>query len=187
MIFPIPCVIFAGGRSSRMGQDKSLLPFRGHKSLTHFQYARLLPLFESLYISTKIDKFGKAFPLILDDYKDVFSPMVALASVLEAFKDTYIFCLSVDAPFVEKEQIQKLWNAALETKAKAIIPQDANTKHPLCGLYHSSLAKKAREFATTQNHKLSFLLEKNTTCFVDFEDSAPFANLNHFSEYEAAL
>lgn len=170
-----------------MGQDKSLLPFRGYKTLTHFQHARLLPLFKSLYVSTKVDKFNEEFSLILDDSQDIFSPMVALASVLENFKDTYLFCLSVDAPFVEKEQIQKLWDAALKTKAKAIIPRDPDTRHPLCGLYHSSLAKKARELANTQNHKLGLLLEKDSSHFVDFKDSSPFANLNHMHEYKAAL
>ncbi len=33
MIQDIPLVIFAGGKSSRMGKDKALLPFGGYSTL----------------------------------------------------------------------------------------------------------------------------------------------------------
>lgn len=183
-MFPIPCVIFAGGRSSRMGQDKSLLPFRGFSTLTAYQFHRLKPLFKSTHISSKEDKFGGEFPLILDESEGVFSPMVGLATVLEKFPNSYVFCISVDAPFVEKEQIKKLWNEALKSGAKAVIPQDPTTKHPLCGIYHSSLSKMARELKDENRHRISLIFQKCETAFVEFEDEAPFTNLNYFDEYE---
>ena len=49
----IPCVIFAGGKSSRMGRDKSLLPFGGFETLTQYQYERLKKIFANVYISCK--------------------------------------------------------------------------------------------------------------------------------------
>ena len=55
--FEIPCVILSGGKSSRMGEDKSLLPFGSSNSLIEYQYKRLKPYFKNLYISSKIDKF----------------------------------------------------------------------------------------------------------------------------------
>lgn len=41
MLLDIPCVIFAGGKSSRMGEDKALLPFGNFKTLTQYQLTRL--------------------------------------------------------------------------------------------------------------------------------------------------
>lgn len=187
MQFNAPCVILAGGKSSRMGQDKSLLPFGECPTLTHYQAARLKPLFESLHVSTKEDKFDGEFALILDKNDGVFSPMVALASILENFKDSYVFCLSVDAPFVEEEQIKALWEVAQKTPNSAIIPRDLQTRHPLCGFYHSSLASMARQLANEENHKLGFLLQKCGATYVDFKDSKPFTNLNHPHEYEESL
>ena len=187
MAFPFPCVIIAGGKSSRMGQDKSLLPFRGHATLTHYQASRLSPLFSSLHVSTKTDKFNGEFSLILDTEQESFSPMVALSSVLEHFTDTYVFCLSVDAPFVEKKHIEALWKAAQATHANALIPRDPHTRHPLCGLYHSSLATLASTLARQGDHKLGLLLERANAVYVDFDETAPFTNLNHPHEYEAAL
>jgi len=52
-VIDIPCVIFAGGKSSRMGEDKSLLPFSSFKTLTEFQLSRLSKIFKNVYISTK--------------------------------------------------------------------------------------------------------------------------------------
>ena len=55
--FEIPCVILSGGKSSRMGEDKSLLPFSSSSSLIEFQYRRLEPYFKNIFISAKNDKF----------------------------------------------------------------------------------------------------------------------------------
>mgnify|MGYP003441403126 FL=1 len=55
--FEIPCVILSGGKSSRMGEDKSLLPFSSSNSLIEFQFNRLKPHFKDIYISSKNDKF----------------------------------------------------------------------------------------------------------------------------------
>ncbi|MDQ1268445.1 MAG: molybdenum cofactor guanylyltransferase, partial [Campylobacterota bacterium] len=52
-MFDIPCVIFAGGKSSRMGKDKSLLPFGTFDTLTEFQLNRLGKIFKNVYISCK--------------------------------------------------------------------------------------------------------------------------------------
>jgi molybdopterin-guanine dinucleotide biosynthesis protein A len=170
-----------------MGQDKSLLPFRGFPTLTHYQVARLAPLFSALHVSTKTDKFDGVFSLIQDNTQETFSPMVALASILETFSDTYVFCLSVDTPLVEASHIEALWETAQRTNANAIIPRDSQTRHPLCGLYHSSLAPLAHTLASQGQHKLGMLLEAAGTTYVDFEETTPFTNLNHPHEYEAAL
>ena len=45
----IPCVIVAGGKSSRMGRDKALLPFGSFPTLTQYQLARLQNNFSSLH------------------------------------------------------------------------------------------------------------------------------------------
>ncbi len=58
-MFDIPCVVFAGGKSSRMGEDKSLLPFGGFSTFEQFQYNRLCNLFTQVYVSTKsAEKFN---------------------------------------------------------------------------------------------------------------------------------
>ncbi|NCB12260.1 MAG: molybdenum cofactor guanylyltransferase, partial [Erysipelotrichia bacterium] len=49
----MPCVILCGGKSSRMKEDKTLLPFFNSNSLAQFQYDRLKLHFQNIYISSK--------------------------------------------------------------------------------------------------------------------------------------
>ena len=53
----VSAVIFAGGKSSRMGEDKSLLPFGTYTTLAEYQHAKLSKLFYKVYLSAKKNKF----------------------------------------------------------------------------------------------------------------------------------
>lgn len=179
-------VLFAGGKSSRMGQDKSLLPFGGYDSLCEYQFQRLQKLFGKVYISTKEEKFGFEAPLILDHYPQS-SPLVGLLSVFETISEDACFILSVDAPFVDKAVITKLYEESKGHAYDAIIAQSPRGKQPLCGIYKRSIIPYAKALITEDNHRLNALLQAVNSHFVMFENEAEFENLNHPHEYEAAL
>ena len=60
------CVILAGGKSSRMGHDKTLLPFGGFATLTHYGAHKFGQIFERVFVSSKFEKFDPPLPLIKD-------------------------------------------------------------------------------------------------------------------------
>ena len=68
----IPCVIFAGGKSSRMGEDKALLPFAEFNTLTEFQLTRLKKIFKTVYISCKDKTLFEFDANFIEDYKNRF-------------------------------------------------------------------------------------------------------------------
>lgn len=182
-------VLFAGGKSSRMGRDKSLLPFGGYDTLCEYQLQRLQKLFEKVYISTKEQKFEFEAPLIFDRYPQS-SPLVGLVSVFETISEDTCFILSVDAPFVDETVIAKLYKESkypAHNAADAIIAQSPRGRQPLCGIYRRSIIPYAKAFIAEENHKLNALLQVTNSHFVMFENEAPFENLNHPHEYEAAL
>lgn len=183
-MFDYPCVILAGGKSSRMGEDKALLPFGGYETLIEYQVKRLKPLFQSLHVSMKSEKIKLDVPIILDSEKLEYSPMVALSKILDTFEDTYIFILSVDTPFFGEEEIGQMANFVRYDDA--IIAKNNTFIHPLCGFYHSSLALKANELVREGKHTMKFLLESISTIYIPFEASYPFTNINHKEEYEEA-
>lgn len=181
----ISAVIFAGGKSSRMGEDKSLLPFGKYNSLAQFQQAKLSKLFDKVYISAKEDKFDFECMVIKDTFKET-SPLVGLISIFETLEIDEVFILSVDAPFVNEEVIKNLMEHN-ESILDAIVAQSPSGLQPLCGLYKRSILPLAYTQLEKENHKLSDLLRLACTHFVVFDEDRPFTNLNHPEEYQEAI
>lgn len=184
--FHISCVIFAGGKSSRMGQDKSLLPFGGCDTLAQYQYQRLSKLFAHVYISAKENKFDFEANIIEDaPGGDLFAPTAGFEAIFKELPDERIFVISVDTPFVSEKEIRTLLEND-NAQYDAVIAQTAAGSHPLCGIYHRSLLPSFEQMLLDNNHRLGKLLKNVKTHFVFFEDEAAFDNLNHPHEYEVA-
>jgi len=184
MKYSIPAVIFAGGKSSRMGSDKALLPFDGYATLAEYQYRRLQKYFHQVYLSAKKQKFPFDAPLILDTYT-VSSPLVGIVSLFETLDTEAVFILSVDAPFVDTTVIGKLMQLQHE-HYDAVIAKTAKGLQPLCGIYRRTILPAAYTALQENNHRLGKLLHGVTSQTVHFEEEKLFSNLNCPDEYENA-
>ena len=186
MITSLPCVIFAGGKSSRMGEDKSLLPFANFKTLTEFQLSRFQKYFKNVYISTKdSSKFDFEANFIEDIQKDVSAPTVGFFSIFEKLKSNSFFAISVDTPFIDEDIIKTIlqqdndgYDATIATLNKKM--------QPLCGIYHKSLHVEFKQMLKVNNHKLGYLLKNRKTKFIDFTCKDKFLNMNYKDDYEKA-
>jgi len=178
-------VIFAGGKSSRMGQDKALLPFGDHPTLSEFQYQRLNNLFEKVYLSAKEDKFNFDCPVITDTRKED-SPLVGILSLFETLEAEEVFILSVDAPFVNQMVIESIYDSE-NKEYDVVVAQSPSGIQPLCGIYKKSILGLAYQQLKENNHKLQDLLFLAKTLYVPFASDQPFSNLNHPQEYKKAL
>ena len=147
--FKIPCIILSGGKSQRMGEDKSLLPFSTYTSLIEFQYRRLKPYFSDIFISSKVDKFpflDDKSKIVFDENKEVFSPILALYTILQKFDE--VFIITVDTPFVSIETIEKLVKSS--NSYDITIAQTSNRTHNLCGVFKNSCLEMNK--VTTKRH-----------------------------------
>jgi molybdopterin-guanine dinucleotide biosynthesis protein A len=187
-MFDIPCVIFAGGKSSRMGEDKALLPFSSFETLTEFQLSRLSKIFKTVYISCKEkSKFDFEAKFIEDiPTEDIFAPTTGFIATFEELKEECFFALSVDAPFVSRNEIEKLIDAD-SIEVDATVSKTLRGIQPMCAIYHRSLQKEFVRMLQEDNHKLGFLLKNSKMNTVYFEDEKPFLNLNNPDEYQEAL
>ena len=186
--FEIPCVIFAGGRSSRMGKDKALLPFCGFSTLAEFQYRRLKSCFNTVYLSAKREKFPFDAPVILDNPDlNVYAPSAGLIRIFENLTDDTVFVLSVDTPFVGIEEIEKLVKAAKGKKSDAVVAESPGGAHPMCGIYSRSILPAIQKAADEGNYRLTDILKMSKTLYVKFPFDDPFFNINRPEEYESAL
>ena len=168
-----------------MGQDKALLPFGNHPTLSEFQYRRLNNLFEKVYLSAKEDKFNFDCPVITDTHKED-SPLVGILSLFETLEVEEVFILSVDAPFVNQAVIEAIYDSE-NKEYDVIVAQSPSGIQPLCGIYKKSILALAYQQLEKNNHKLQDLLSLAKTLYVPFANDQPFSNLNHPQEYEKAL
>lgn len=183
----IPCVILSGGKSTRMGEDKSLLPFCNSNSLIQYQYERLKDNFEDIYISSKVDKFNflkKKEKYLILDKSEIFSPIVALQTIFKTIKSSKVFIITVDTPFVSIGSINKLINNPY--KSDICVAQTVKT-HNLCGLFSTNLVEFINKMLIMDIHKVKYLLENNNTKLIEFIDDNEFINLNNKDEYQRSL
>lgn len=186
LFIPLPLVIMAGGKSSRMGSDKALLPFGECATLTQFQLQRLKPFFHSIHVSAKSRAkfhFDASFIEDTASYQD-HSPLVALLSILEYFQIP-VCVLSVDTPFVSPEVFETLY-ANFNDETDAVIASSVSSSHQLCAIYSPSIIPVIRTMLYQNKHKIRLMLEQIRTVFVTFEDDTLFYNVNHPHEYETA-
>lgn len=183
-MLPLPCVILSGGKSSRMGEDKSLLPFLENKSLIQYQYERLQKVFQKVYISSKTQKFNFNANIILDN-GSIYSPMIALESILSHFENQKVFIITVDTPFVSTHTIQTLVEQSNDHEIT--IAQSRDTLHNLCGVFDSSILKKIQSFIQQDIHKINALVNKSHTKIVSFENEKEFLNINTPDIYNQSL
>lgn len=183
--FEIPCVILCGGKSSRMGEDKSLLPFDDKSTLTQYQFDRLKPYFKDIYISSKIDKFDflDKNRLLLDE-SEVYSPIAAIDSILNKLDEEKVFIITVDTPLVSIDSISKLISSSDDydiTVAKTI------RTHNLCGVFSKSIKNTTEKMLNDDFHKVGFLLQNNKTNIIQLPNDDEFINLNHKEDYFKSL
>ena len=184
-MYDIPVIIFAGGKSSRMGTDKALLPFEGFDSLSEFQYVKLKQFFNTVYLSSKENKFNFKCDIIYD-VQEVSSPLIALLSIFEALDTESIFILSVDTPLIDNTIFQPLLEIHNAT-VDATIAKSPNGLEPLCSIYNRSIIPIIQKALQKDIHKLQNLLSTTNIQTINFQDTTPFTNLNYMHEYQAFI
>ena len=169
-----------------MGEDKSLLPFSSSKTLTQYQFDRLKPYFKNIYLSSKTDKFDfiSANELILDENKDIFSPILALNTIFDKLKNQKVFIITVDTPLVSIESISKLID---ESKDVDICVAQTEKIHNLCGVFSSNISSTIKNMIENDIHKIGYLIKNNKFKVIEFQNNHEFININNKNDYLNAL
>jgi len=134
---PFTTVILAGGKSTRMGRDKALIPFQG-RPLIGYAIDLAEALNSPVIISANghhLDHLG--FP-VRQDILPVSAPLAGIHAGLKASHTGWNLVLTCDMPYVPAGLIHRL---AFETDdtVRMVLPRHNGFIEPLCGFWHREL------------------------------------------------
>lgn len=184
----IPCVLLAGGKSSRfitnnIQTNKALVPFESHSSLLEYQYTRLLKLFKKVIISAK-KSYELNAPYLLERESDLFSPLFGIYNAFLTLQTPYIFFIPIDTPLVSFESIKALCGI----KNFSVVYTKSPTKeHYLISLWHQNSLNALSHAFKTQNYRLSDLVKNTSSVAMHLNKEEEFLNLNTLKDYELAV
>ncbi|GAA9915595.1 molybdenum cofactor guanylyltransferase MobA [Helicobacter pylori] len=188
IINDIPCVLLAGGKSSRfitnnIQINKALMPFESYSSLLEYQYTRLLKLFKKVIISAK-KSYELNAPYLLERENDLFSPLFGIYNAFLTLQTPYIFFIPIDTPLVSFESIKALCGI----KNFSVVYAKSPTKeHYLISLWHQNNLNALSYALKTQNYHLSDLVKNTSSIAMHFNKEEEFLNLNTLKDYELAV
>lgn len=144
-------IILAGGVSSRMGEDKALLPWRGGTLLDN-AVVILSEVVDPVFVvvdSTRKRPAGRA-AVILDDFPAV-GPLGGIVTGLRCARTGFHLVVACDLPMLQDEMLVELLVAANEAPypVDAVIPEVAGRDQVLCAVYsHTALAALDKALAS---------------------------------------
>jgi molybdopterin-guanine dinucleotide biosynthesis protein A len=187
MIVSVTGVVLAGGKSTRMGKNKSLLPYQG-KNLIDAPIEKLSRIFSQVCLSVRNQEdFSEYnFRKIPDSYPDI-GPIGGITSILKAGIPR-AFCVACDMPFLNEAFIQYLCSFG---DFDAVVPVWKGREEMLHAVYSDALLAGFEGAIAAHRYKLKDALGAARVHFVTDEEirkfdprGTMFQNVNSPSDYE---
>ncbi|MBN2248487.1 MAG: formate dehydrogenase accessory sulfurtransferase FdhD [Coriobacteriia bacterium] len=153
---PVTAAVLAGGRSQRMGVDKTLLLFDG-EPLVRRVAETAASVCEHVAVVTNRPEAIEAAGLppsvrILTDEVAYQGPLGGLVTALAAAEDEWVLAVAADMPWLEPSVIRALWDA--RAGAQMVMPVGEKGPEPLLALYHVSCLPEARRVLASGRRRL---------------------------------
>lgn len=157
-------LVFCGGKSSRMGQDKMWLDYHGKPQVYHV-YEQLAYVCKKAFISCNQQQFKtilKNYDCIIDDESfGNIGPMKGLLTAFKTFPQSSFLVIGCDYPFFGKEEIYSLHNYLNKyKKSTAYYQAKERIYEPLLAGYHNSIYSQLNEKLRERSYSLRQFLEE---------------------------
>ena len=175
-------IIMAGGDSSRMGIDKSMLPIKGRPIIKHI-CRQLRGTFSHILISTdEVEKYAFLGFDCIPDKMPGQGPLMGIASALEASANELNFVVACDIPHIDIRFVRKMLAEAQE--ADMVIPTTGNEKYePLFAVYRKSAIEGINQILSSGKRKISDAFAHCNVKHINLK-AKQLTNLNTMEEYE---
>jgi molybdopterin-guanine dinucleotide biosynthesis protein A len=185
MIYPqVSGFVLAGGKSTRMGQDKATLTLNGRTLLEH-ALAVLRTICRDVAVLGSYERYGTLAP-VYEDIHPGCGPLGGIHAALTSSQTRFNLIIAVDTPFLVPDFLSYLVERAVESEAVVISPEINDFMQPLCTVYSLDFLPIAERALRNGSYKITPLFPRDNKTLVIKESelrrfgfgSGMFENLN---------
>ena len=177
-------IIIAGGKSSRMGADKTRMQFNDKTFLEHA--VDLLKDFTDEIIISINRETDLGIHTVKDEIPDI-GPLGGLYTALKNIQNNAAIVIPVDTPLLSKDVLKYLIENYSEHYQACIFEVNGKTE-ALVGIYHQNILPEIEEQIRKKDYKLQNLLQKSVARKINADIfAADFVNINTKENLEKIL
>ena len=161
----ISVAVLAGGKSSRMGQDKGLLSVGGKKMIEWVLNSAVAITPNVFIVANKLEYHGFSYPCFPDEIADC-GPMGAIFTALKKSESERVMVLSCDIPLMSTDVLKQLKENMGDEDV--LVASYAGELQPLCAIYDKKCLNYLKNAISKSNFKLKTALRELNTKTVVF-------------------
>lgn len=177
--------ILAGGKSSRMGQNKVLLKLDNKRFIDRI--IGELSNFDELLISAahKGEYEDTGIKIVYDEHKEI-GPIEGIYQVLKHARNEYVFVCAGDMPFVSAKLVEYMAEF-ISSDYDCFVLMDEERVHPICAIYSKKVLHEIEKLIEKGKYRLMDLLNLVNTKYIKLEytnfDKKVVKNINRKEDY----
>lgn len=153
----VTAFILAGGKSTRMGENKAFVQLKGRTLLDRALQAARAVTPEVMIVGER-NKFSPHGSVVEDVFRQR-GPLGGIHSALMVTATDLNLVLAVDLPFVEPAFLTYLYHRAQKTDSLVVIPRAAGGWQPLCAMYRKEFGRLAEQSLKAGQNKIDSLFD----------------------------
>lgn len=159
-------IIIAGGRSTRMGEDKAFIIYNGKPLIKHI-IDLLTPFCNRIIISANSKKYEQFNLELVNDSTLNSGPIAGIHAALSKSDTDLNIVIACDTPNVTPEIIELLISQSEPNKI--IIPTHNNLLEPLCAIYPKNTISTIKKLISEGKFKLQNLPQAYPSKLINIE------------------
>ena len=165
MMDKLTVAIQAGGKSSRMGTDKSFVLFQGRPLIEVVREAVEGLGDELIIVTNKPDDYAHlGLPMVGDLYPET-GPLGGIYTALHHATHPHLLTVACDMPWLNRPLLEYM--AGLRSTADVIVPRWDKFPEPLHAVYSQACLEPIREKLEAQMYKITAFYGRVSLRFID--------------------
>jgi molybdopterin-guanine dinucleotide biosynthesis protein A len=176
-------IIMAGGDSTRLGQDKSMLEVAGQPMIKHI-YDQLVPHFNQILISSNdTSRHGFLGAEVVADRIAGRGPLMGMASAIEASANDINFVTACDVPQVDTLLMRRMLRQCRD--CDGVVPRLGKSRYePLFAVYRKSMLKTMDKLLAAGRRKIDEVYNHCEISYIDLAGDRQPKNINTMADYQ---